>query len=676
MLLQKLKLVNFRQFYSDATVIEFSTDIDKNITLIHGENGIGKTTILNAILWCLYEKLTHDFENPDELICLQSLKEGNKSCRVELNFEYEGKEYLAQRSLQNSNKSLFKLFEVSNSNYSDVPNPKAFINSILPDDMAEYFFFHGEGISNINAKKSGEKFKRAIRDILGFRLAETAVEDLKEINRKWTKELANLQNLSKEQSQLIGKKKNIEEKITILKVKQIQLSDDEEINQNDLNKVLGDLRNCSNLDAKTLQKEIDILTSRGNRVESIINQLNVDKQGLIQKYGWIIFGQKLAHEGLGFIDEQSLKAKLPAPYDETLVKDLIKDGKCICGRELNPGTDEYSKVISLVEKADNAVIRSKLMKSRSAGTNMKGRFSDFLSGLEKIEKNLTKQDTDKRDISHELVEKQETLDGIAGEVDEVKKLEQSKNNCTSALSVINQKIGSNDRSLGILNSELQTTDLKLKKFGAEDVRISRLTGHQSYAQELIELCGVKLDQYEKDSKLTIAKKVNETLQEFSRKDFKVKVGDDFSFYLVREDGHRVAKSKGENLLLNLSFVSALIEFAQMRSGASGDFLVSGTTAPFVIDAPFGELDNTYKRATAEFLPKRSRQLIFLLSSSHWIGTVNETINKKIGSEYVLVSSKRSIQNGKPDDKLMIDGKEYIQSLYNQEKDATFIEKVR
>ena len=66
MLLQKLKLVNFRQFYSDATVIEFSTDIDKNITLIHGENGIGKTTILNAILWCLYEKLTHDFENPDE----------------------------------------------------------------------------------------------------------------------------------------------------------------------------------------------------------------------------------------------------------------------------------------------------------------------------------------------------------------------------------------------------------------------------------------------------------------------------------------------------------------------------------------------------------------------------------------------------------------------------------
>jgi len=674
MLLQKLKLINFRQFYSDTTVIEFSTDIDKNITLIHGENGVGKTTILNAILWCLYEKLTHDFERPKELICLQSLKEDKNSCRVELNFEYEEKQYLAQRSLQNSSQSSFKLFEITDNNYSEVPNPKAFINSILPDDMAEYFFFHGEGISNINAKKSGEKFKRAIRDILGFRLAETAIDDLKEINKKWTKELDSLQNLSQEQNQLIKKKKNTEEKIAELRVKLVRLADEKEINQTDLDKVLDKLRTCSHTDAKVLQREIDALINRANRVDNNIKQEKVEKQGLIKRYGWIIFGQKLANEGLDFIDEQSLKAKLPAPYDETLVKDLIEQGSCICGRELKLGTDEYLKVTSLIETADNAIIRNKLLKSRSAGTNIKGRFSDFLSDLERIEKNLSKLDDEKRDVSHELGEKEKNLKEI--DTDEVEDLNKLKDDCMTALSAVNRNIGLNEKSYSNLSSELQVIDSKLKKYGAEDVRISRLTEHQSYAQDLMKLCDVKLDQYEKDSKITIAKKVNDTLQEFSRKDFKVKVGDDFSFYLVREDGHRVAKSKGENLLLNLSFVSALIEFAQMRSGASGDFLVSGTTAPFVIDAPFGELDNTYKKATAEFLPKRSRQLIFLLSSSHWLGIVDDTIKNKIGSEYVLVSSKTSMQNGKPDDKLRVDGKEYIQSLYNKEKDATFIEKVK
>ena len=108
MLLEKLKLVNFRQFYNE-TEIEFSTDPQKNITLIHGENGVGKTTILNSILWCLYEKLTHDFEQQKELICIQAIKDGVKSCRVELSFQYEEKHYLAQRSLHNSNQSLLKI---------------------------------------------------------------------------------------------------------------------------------------------------------------------------------------------------------------------------------------------------------------------------------------------------------------------------------------------------------------------------------------------------------------------------------------------------------------------------------------------------------------------------------------------------------------------------------------
>ena len=205
MLLEKLKLVNFRQFYNE-TEIEFSTDPQKNITLIHGENGVGKTTILNSILWCLYEKLTHDFEQQKELICIQAIKDGVKSCRVELSFQYEEKHYLAQRSLHNSNQSLLKLFEINNSNYKDVPNPTAFVNNILPSDMAEYFFFHGEGVSNINATKSGEKFRRAIRDILGFRLAETAIKDLKEINAVWTKALNELTNLNYEQNELVKKK--------------------------------------------------------------------------------------------------------------------------------------------------------------------------------------------------------------------------------------------------------------------------------------------------------------------------------------------------------------------------------------------------------------------------------------------------------------------------------------
>ena len=673
MLLQKLKLTNFRQFYSRAE-IDFSIDVERNITLIHGENGVGKTTILNSILWCLYEKLTDDFEQKQELVCLQSVKEGIKSCGVELHFEHEGKYYLAQRNLQSSGQTIFRLFEIDKGNSSDVPNPKAFINSILPEDMAEYFFFHGEGVSNINNKQSGSKFRRAIRDILGFRLAETAVEDLKEINKKWSKELSSLQNVNKEQSDLLKKKEITTNKIEHLEKEMEALILEREQFDVDLEDILIKLRNCSHDDAQKLQREIDILNRKAADVNGKINSSKAERQDLIKKFGWIVFGQKLANQALDFIDEQSLKAKLPAPYDESLVRDLIEREYCICGRELKIGTTEFHNVTNLIEKAGNAVITDKLTKARSGGSKIKNSMTDFLSALEKIENRLTELDFEKRDIEVEFADKQKQLGEI--KVEDVMEFERQKANCKKKLSESEQNIGSKKRSFEMFKRDLQEIELKLKRYGAEDIRINRLTEHQGFTEELIKVCQQELDRYEKESKKTITDKVNKTLQEFSRKDFRVRVGEDFSFGLIREDGKQVAKSKGENLLLNLSFVSALIEFAQMRSGASSDFLVKGTTAPFVIDAPFGELDNYYKRATAEFLPNRSRQLIFLLSSSHWTGTVDESIKNKVGAEYVLISSKISPQDGRTDDRLMIEDKEYTQSLYNQSKDATFIERVR
>lgn len=63
MILEKLVLDNFRQFYGRQEIV-FSQSDDKNVTIIHAENGFGKTTLLNAFLWVLYGKrsLTNDFE--------------------------------------------------------------------------------------------------------------------------------------------------------------------------------------------------------------------------------------------------------------------------------------------------------------------------------------------------------------------------------------------------------------------------------------------------------------------------------------------------------------------------------------------------------------------------------------------------------------------------------------
>ncbi|MFR4479648.1 MAG: AAA family ATPase, partial [Fusobacterium sp.] len=52
MKIEYIKLENFRQFKD--VKIDFSTDNEKNVTMIMGNNGSGKTTLAQAFTWCLY----------------------------------------------------------------------------------------------------------------------------------------------------------------------------------------------------------------------------------------------------------------------------------------------------------------------------------------------------------------------------------------------------------------------------------------------------------------------------------------------------------------------------------------------------------------------------------------------------------------------------------------------
>ena len=53
MLLESITLENFRQFRHES--IDFAQgENGKNVTIIIGENGTGKTTFAQAFFWCMY----------------------------------------------------------------------------------------------------------------------------------------------------------------------------------------------------------------------------------------------------------------------------------------------------------------------------------------------------------------------------------------------------------------------------------------------------------------------------------------------------------------------------------------------------------------------------------------------------------------------------------------------
>ena len=183
MLLKKLTLTNFRPFKGEH-VIEFSTDKDKNITLVMAENGAGKTTLAQAFQWALYSK-TDGFKNKSVLnsIVEKEMMGGTESTvSVKLELEHNNIDYTIIRKqvykkdingFLKQEGSTVEIYQKQDDGQTVIVNPiknLSTISNILPESLSKYFFFDGERIEKmageVNSGKSDE-FKTAVQNILG-----------------------------------------------------------------------------------------------------------------------------------------------------------------------------------------------------------------------------------------------------------------------------------------------------------------------------------------------------------------------------------------------------------------------------------------------------------------------------------------------------------------------------
>ena len=68
MKLTAIKLCNFRSFYGKTPELILAGGEEKNTTIIYGNNGTGKTSLLNAFTWVLYEKFSAAFASAEQLV--------------------------------------------------------------------------------------------------------------------------------------------------------------------------------------------------------------------------------------------------------------------------------------------------------------------------------------------------------------------------------------------------------------------------------------------------------------------------------------------------------------------------------------------------------------------------------------------------------------------------------
>ena len=182
MQLKTLKLKNFRQYIDEK--IDFSTDRERNVTLITGSTGAGKTTIEQAFMYVLYG--TFNFQNK-ELINneVKSKAKQNEILKseVSLGFIYKANEYQLTRiqSYQKINESKVLLLQTKielllNKDGNFIPQKDELAlkiaSQMIPRQLAEYFFVDGEIFEdmskNISDSSKQDDFIKVVKSILGL----------------------------------------------------------------------------------------------------------------------------------------------------------------------------------------------------------------------------------------------------------------------------------------------------------------------------------------------------------------------------------------------------------------------------------------------------------------------------------------------------------------------------
>ena len=669
MIIQSITIENFRSFYGEQT-IALDSNGKRNTSFIYAQNGVGKTNFLNAILWCLHGTFSKGFKIPDDILNWAAKAAGRKSYHVSLYFEEEGINYRVVRS--GGDISNFKVFTIKDGNSVLLPtNPSLFINNILPKDMTPYFIIDAEGGDLAVNQKGLISIEKSIHDILGFTVAGKALVDLRQVKKEIRTELVRVDKGS-ELSILEKKIQDFDDAIT---QDSKRLDDNRHALRNyekELEVVEGKVFNSDLEQIKQLKRQHDQAKLDKNRFEGKVRTLEVDKIELIKRFSWVAFADKLDDKVLDFIDEAEFEGKLPAPFNVSLVEDILKSKECICGAQITNDTDAYRHIKSLLATATDTNVTNRIHSARSRLTAIKT-MKD--GALQSIERNLTDHEdalSDLRNAEERIKVVSQTLGDI--DDDEIAELEKKRR-------LLKAKKDESQRAIMRLeNNVVSATKMRDEKRNAasriegSSARVKVLKEKIRYIEAMEDLITEELQLAQASVEEGLITKMNGFIDKYMRQNYKVKMQDDYQIGLFDEYGQLVPPSGGQGAIMSFIYISSLISLARERRDLDSSVLTAGAIAPLIFDAPFSKLTRVYAENIAKELPELVDQLVILMYQEGTDSNISAIVKQqgRLNKEFYLLEERAHSQETNVTEKVNINGEIIETSIYGAIRDNVTI----
>ena len=672
MKIEFMRLENWRSFYG-VNDLWFATESQANVTLIRAENGVGKTSLLAAVNWCFFNILPSEseFENPLQLTNEQS---NAKYTKIEVEFSHEGRMFKAARTYdqEKTRASDLKLIEIKDG--VEIPlgpsvKPDRFINSVIPREMAPHFFFYGEATSKYAGETGSKQFGQAVKSILGSTVANMALRDLRKANDEYGRQAAD--NTSDDSIKLQKSITDCEEQI-LLKDEEIEEAKGEELAAQELiDQLNSELAGTDTIKAD--QSRRTILESQIQRAELKLQSAQTDAKKWFHKFGAPLLAEGFIKDVKGLLSQTNTKKKIPGPYNEKFVNDILNDKICICGKPISDGSPEHEHIKSLLNTASDEMMISRVISTTAAIGKLEGRSETSWEELAKnksVFKELSEKITDDKVELEEISERLQNSK-IASIAEKETALRSAKDGFRNAIS--KQESKSNHKNS--LISQKASFGSKQELLFRESEAARRYVKRKDLSQLLINRLKKRLEDEELFARVEIKMKIDDIIQRFMRKSLTVQLDANYRLKVMNENGNEAAKSTGENQMLGLAFTGAIAAFAKERRTEESDILLSGTEAPLVVDSPFGHLDPLYRKGVAKFLPELASQVILLVSTSQASKEVLDALDERIGMQYVLARYDKAPQGSKETELLDINGSTVNLTHYGQEFTGTKIEGV-
>ena len=646
-----LTVENFGPFKGTQT-IDFTNE--NGVTIIWGNNGRGKTTLLNIFRYALFGRYKNRRGTEVDLTTLPNIEgrtEGNYNFKVVLKMINDDMRYELTRqckvrqgiAVPKNNDDYETLVFLKENGSVLAPDARAHVlKVIMPDEVSRFFLFDGELLQEyeellLEGTEVGSKIKDSIEKILGVPVLTNSAIDSQAVLEEYRKEKNKIAQSNAQTQKIATQMEGLEAEKREQNAELERLQGDLAGQYEERSRLEGDLQQSDHV--RTLldrmdSLEADIATKKGNKADilaQIVAQTKDAWRGLVS-YRVDSILQTVAAELTELENREATHA-----IEKRLVDDMKQAAHAhhcqLCDQDVDEHHVQalldrigaYTRGVSGLNGEEQAVLQSLRVRKATLESMRASSKAEILSLLET---QLDKLEVEIDDSERQLKAVREELERH-GDVEELanstKAAVTALAQCLKKIENLKEGIQLTKNKLKEIENALSTLEAKLNRVST-DVDLLRAGKKVSVCEQIHDIFEKGIAAYRDKLKTDVERDATELFVGISNDpDYvRLKINDNYGLSMVHVSGELVPlRSAGFEHVVALSLIGALHKNAPLRG-------------PIIMDSPFGRLDPDHKRNITKSLPNMSEQIV-LLAYTHEVDEqqAREMLADTLRKEYRL-----------------------------------------